>query len=282
MLFFNLISRLPLTVLYFLSDLLYLLIFRIVKYRKKIVYSNLKNSFPDLSEPEIQKIQKTFYKHLCDLIFESLKLLTISEENLLKRVRIKNIDLPVSQISKGNTIIVACGHTGNWEWLLQASVLQTPYPADAVYKPLSSKFFDKLMLTIRSRFGASPLPMKEVPRSIVRKKDIARGIAMVADQTPPKAEIQYWNTFMHQDTAWFVGIEKIARMAELPVYYVGMNKISRGHYEIYFEEIALPPYDKNQPGNPIIEELSRKLEANIRNQPAYWLWSHRRWKHKKD
>lgn len=282
MFFFKLLAKLPFPVLYAISDFIFLISYHVIGYRKKVVLDNLKKSFPGFSESELKATQKAFHRHLCDLIVESIKLLTISEKQILERVKIKNIELPLSQIQNNQTIIVACGHTGNWEWLLQVCSIASRCPIDAVYKPLSSRFFDNLMIKIRSRFGATPLPMNDVPRSLVKKKTMVRGIAMVADQTPPKSEIQFWNTFLNQETPWYVGTEKIAIMADLPVYFVGMNKIARGRYEIYFEEIAKPPYDKKDVSYSMIEKLSEKIEENIKNQPPYWLWSHRRWKHKKN
>ncbi len=280
MLLFRLISRLPFPILYCISGILYIISYKIIGYRKRIVFQNLRNSFPQKTTEEINKIADTFYLHLCDLIVETIKLLSISEKEFKRRVRISNIDLPLQYISQKQSIIVLTGHTGNWEWLLQACQLHSPMPIDAVYKPLSNRFFDRLMLAIRTRFDARLIPMKDVARSVVRRKNDLWSIAMVADQTPLKTEIQFVNTFLNQRTPWFVGAEKIARLARVPVFYVGMKKFKRGYYEVYFEKLGEATNIAEEDTFPIIQAFSEKLEKNIEDFPEYWLWSHRRWKHK--
>lgn len=276
MLIFRLISLLPFRVLYSLSGILYIIGYRIIGYRKRVVFQNLKKSFPKKTDDEVKKIADDFYRHLCDLIVETIKLLSISEHEFRERVRMNNIDLPLLYINQKQSIIALTGHTGNWEWLLQACQLHSPMPIDAVYKPLSNRFFDRLMLAIRTRFNARLLPMQDVARSVIRRKNDLWSIAMVADQTPLKTEIQFVNTFLNQRTPWFVGAEKIARLAKVPVFYVGMKKFKRGHYEVYFEKIG----ENSEEGSfPIIQTFSEHLEKNIHDFPAYWLWSHRRWKH---
>lgn len=280
MLLFRFISLLPFSMLYGISTVLYFVFYKGFGYRKKVVFENLKNSFPNHSQEELNILADGFYSQLCDLIVESIKLLTIKESELRKRLRIKNIDLPIQYLNNNQPIIVLTGHTCNWEWLLQACQLYSPVPIGAVYKPLSSKFFDKLMLKIRSRFGANLIPMKEVPRFVIKNKKNIWAMAMVADQTPLKSEIQFVNTFLNQRTPWFVGAEKIANMASAQVLYVGMNKISRGNYEVYFETIENPKNNNTDSNQfPIINSFAESLERNITQNPSNWLWSHRRWKH---
>lgn len=279
MFFFKALSLLPLPVLYILSDLLYIFAGLVFKYRRKVILENLKKSFPDKTEKELKKITLQFYRNLTDLIVETVKVLSLSEEELKKRVKPVN-DIPARFLKEGQPVIVLAGHLCNWEWLLSACMVHYGYPIDAVYKPLNSKFSDKLMLKIRSKFGASPLPMKDVLRDQVKKKNIPHGLAMVADQTPQKHEIQFWTTFLNQDTPFYVGADKIGKMMNMPVFFVGMKRIRRGYYEIYFKEIALPPYSGEE--FQIAAKYAESLEEEIRKQPANWLWSHRRWKHKKD
>jgi KDO2-lipid IV(A) lauroyltransferase len=280
MLFFRFLSILPFPILYGFSTLLYFIFYKCFGYRKKVVFQNLQNSFPTYTQKELDKIAQGFYRQLCDLIVESIKLLSIKEDVLRKRLTIKNIDLPIQYLNNNKPIIVLTGHTGNWEWLLQACQLYSPIPVAAVYKPLSNTFFDKLMLKIRTRFGANLVPMKDVPRFAVKNKNKIWALAMVADQTPLKSEIQFINTFLNQRTPWFVGAEKIADMTSAQTLYVGMNKIKRGHYEVYFEVIDNPDNkDKNSGYFPVIDAFSKQLENNISQNPSSWLWSHRRWKH---
>lgn len=279
MFFFKFISRLPFPVLYFISGVLYFVTYKLLGYRKKVVFNNLRNSFPEKSEKEIKVIADGFYLHLCDLVVESIKLLTISQNDIQKRLTIKGIDEPLKYLENGQSIITLTGHTGNWEWLLQACQLSSPFKAQAVYKPLSSPFFDNLMLKIRTRFGAQLLPMTKVPRFVLGNKNETWVLAMVADQTPLKSEIQFVNTFLNQRTPWFVGGEKIAQLAETPVFYVGMNKLKRGFYEVFFEKIS-DKAQKEKDHYPVIDSFSKRLEQNIHQNPSFWLWSHRRWKHK--
>ena len=280
MLFLKVLSKLPLPILYLLSDFLYLLTCHIFKYRMKLIKGNLRTAFPEKTEQEINLITRTFYRNLCDLLVEILKTLSLSEKELSARVQITNIELPLQYLLDGRSIIVLSGHLCNWEWLLSACMIRGKFPIDAVYKPLSSKFSDKLMLKIRSRFGASPIPMNDTLREQVKKKNIPHTLAMVADQTPLKNEIQHWTKFFNQDTPYYVGADKIGKMLGMPVLFAGMKKVKRGYYEIHFRKIAEAPYQGE--GFPVTDQFNKILEEEIRKEPASWLWSHRRWKHKKE
>lgn len=280
MLLLKLLSLLPLPLLYILADLLYFLSYHVFKYRKKVITENLKKAFPEKDEVEIDMITKKFYKNLTDIVVEIIKVLSLKKEELDKRVSATNIDLPLSYLSQNQSIIVLAGHQCNWEWLLSACMIKGKHPIDAVYKPLSSKFSDNLMLSIRSKFGAKPIPMKDTLREQIKKKNIVHSLAMVADQSPLKNEIQYWTSFFNQDTPYYVGSDKIARLLNLPVFFVGMKRIKRGYYEISFTQIGSPPYLEGE--FDITENYNQKLEEEIRKHPENWLWSHRRWKHQKE
>lgn len=279
MFFLKLLSLLPLRILYLKSDFLIFLASKIFKYRKKVIYENLKKSFPEKSEEEIKTITQQFYRNLADILVEILKVLSLSEKELAKRVRILNPELPKKYLDKNQPIIVLAGHLCNWEWLLSACMVHFKYPIDGVYKPLNSPFSEKLMCKIRSKFGANPLPMKNTLREQVKKKNEAHTLAMVADQTPVKNEIQFWTTFLNQETPFYVGADKIGRMLNMPVLFVGMRRVKRGYYEVWFEEIANTPFPEGE--FSITEKYSQILETEIRKQPANWLWSHRRWKHRR-
>jgi KDO2-lipid IV(A) lauroyltransferase len=279
MFFLKFLSLLPLSFLYLLSDILIFFASKVFRYRKKVILQNLRKSFPEKSEKELQEICSGFYKNLSDILVEILSLLSLSSKGLGKRVKIVNPALPESFLSKNQPIIVLAGHLCNWEWLLSGCMVHFKYPIDAVYKPLSSDFSEKLMCRIRSRFGANPLPMKNTLREQVRKKNEAHTLAMVADQTPLKNEIQFWTNFLNQDTPFYVGADKIGKMLHMPVLFVGMRRIKRGYYEVWFEEIARPPFAEGE--FSITETYAKVLEREIRKQPANWLWSHRRWKHQR-
>ncbi|ABG58355.1 lysophospholipid acyltransferase family protein [Cytophaga hutchinsonii] len=271
------ISKLPFSLLYMLSSTVAFLLQYIVRYRAKVIYRNLKNSFPEKSEAEIKQITKDFYLNLTDVSFESLKLVSISKEELEKRVRITNIDVPMSTLDNGQSHLGLTSHLCNWEWLLQICAVQSKYPIDAVYKPLHNKKMDTFVYNLRARFGAHPVAMKDTLRELIKNRKTVRSMAMVADQTPPHSEIQHWATFLNQYTPFYVGGDKIGGAMQMPVLFVSMKRIKRGYYEVTFEILKNIPIAKE--GHEITERYINRLEACIKEQPANWLWSHKRWKH---
>lgn len=286
MLLIRLFSLLPFWVLYRVADFLGWMAFRVIGYRKGVVTDNIQRSFPEKSDQEVRKIVRRFYRNLGDIIVESLKILGLSEKQLQKRVSYKNYDILEERLKKGKSVIVMTPHSGNWEWLLLACsylLVKSGFGVDAVYKPLSSKFFDRLMIKIRSKFGADPTPMNQVLRNIIKHKNEARVIAMVADQRPLPHESNYWTSFLHRETPFFVGSERIARKVKFPVVYTSIRRIKRGYYEVSFQELADPPYSPTVSSEEhlIIKKFARLVEADIRSYPDQWLWSHKRWKHQR-
>ncbi|HEY8401032.1 MAG TPA: lysophospholipid acyltransferase family protein [Cytophagaceae bacterium] len=279
MFFLKLISRLPLPVLYFICDFVRIVLFYLLKYRVRVVRSNLNNAFPEKSPAEIEKIIQKFYRNLSDIIAESIKCISIRKEDLEKRISFESEEIPLSYLDNGRTILVLTGHLCNWEWLLLACSIRYNYPIDAIYKPLHNPKWEELFYKTRSKFGAKPIAMKDTLREMVRRKDIVRGIAMVADQTPPHGEIQYWTNFLNQNTPFFVGADKMAKKGNFPVIFAGMKRTGRGKYTIYFKEIARPPYEGEEEFS-LIKKYAETLEESIREAPENWLWSHKRWKHK--
>ncbi|MCU0438031.1 MAG: lysophospholipid acyltransferase family protein [Raineya sp.] len=276
---FKLLSYLPLSVLYLLADFLYFLAFYIIGYRKKVVWQNLKNSFPEKTDEELKRIQKDFYRHLAEVFIETLKILSISKKELEKRFVVKNIDLLTNRLNEGKTVLVLTAHLFNWEWLSLITSLKQPYSVHFVYQELSSKFFDKLMLKIRTHFGGQPLKMQNILKDVLQKNNEARIVALLADQSPAGNEKDHWTNFLNQDTAFFAGVEKIATKLQLPVVFGGATRLKRGYYELYFEEIYHP---QEKSDNKITENYVRLLEAQIQKTPANWLWSHKRWKKKRN
>jgi KDO2-lipid IV(A) lauroyltransferase len=276
MFFFILLSKIPLRLFHVCADVLFFIMYYFPSYRKKIVLENLRNSFPRKSENEITAIAKGFYKNLADLTIETLKIPSINKEEIKKRVTIKNIEAVHDELKKGNSVIVLTGHQCNWEWLLIASSIHCEFPIDAVYKPMQIQLLDTLFYNMRSRFGARPLPMKDVYRSIIKHKNEARVLAMVADQTPAHSEIQYLTTFLNQQTGFFVGADKIAKSTGYPVFFLEMTRPKRGFYSAEFQKII--PKENSSFG--IIESYSTLLEISIHKNPSDWLWTHKRWKYK--
>ena len=281
MLFFKYLSKLPFFVLYGISDFAYFIIYQIVGYRKNVVIENLQNSFPEKSELEIKHIAKDFYRHIADLFIEFLKGYAISKDEINERVKVMNLNVIKNYTDKNQSVIIVTGHISNWEWLLHPLNL-SGIPMDIVYQKLSSPFFDKLTLFIRSRFTITPLiEKKDTLRRTIDRKDITRALVLGSDQSPQNWKSAYWTTFLNQDSGFFTGTERIAGKYNYPVFFSEMRKVKRGFYEIEFTEIAKPTEFQNLPMGEITERFVRILDKSIHKYPSDYLWSHRRWKHKR-
>jgi KDO2-lipid IV(A) lauroyltransferase len=274
------ISLLPLKVLYFLSDILYLLIYYVVGYRKKVVLQNLRNSFPEKSEKEIQVIAKKFFRYFSDILVETVKLITISKKELTGRIKYSNPEVLYDLYDKKKQVIVVLGHYGNWEWLLGVTTA-TPYHSMSVYKPLTNKFLEDKITKIRSRYGSDLVPMRNTIRVMlqyVRDNKLTIS-AFIADQRPFHTDIHYWIKFLNQETPVLLGAEKIARQINAAVVFMSINRFKRGYYNINIEKLT-----ENAAETPLYEitdGFMRELEKNIIEKPQYWLWTHKRWKYKK-
>lgn len=278
--FIYLVSILPFPVFYLVSDFFFLILYYVLGYRKKVVYTNLKNSFPEKSHVELKKIEKQFYGYLCDMFLETFKTLTISKEEAVKRCAFtkQTTDIFNKLNEEKKSCIIVMGHYGNWEWAGNAFSLMCKQQLYVIYHPLSSKQFGDLMYKTRTRFGTKLYAMKDTMREMIKNRHEINATAFIADQTPPP-EGAYWTTFMHQDTPVFVGTEKIAQKLNFPVVYVTVSRIKRGYYEVNSEILVSEP--KNTKEGEISEMHTKKLESDINKQPEIWLWSHRRWKHKR-
>lgn len=278
--FLYLISILPFPLFYMVSDGIYVLLYRIIGYRKKVVYENLKNSFPEKTHEELKKIEKQFYHYLVDLFLETLKTLTISKEEAIKRCKLnpKAIALFNDLCAQKQSCILVMGHFGNWEWAGNTFSLINKQQLYVIYHPLTNKHFDKLMYDMRTRFGSKLYAMKDTMRGMISNRNEINATAFIADQTP-SPENAYWTTFLNQDTPVFWGTEKIAQKLNYQVVYVTINRVKRGYYEVNAEILVNEP--KNTKEGEISELHTRQLEKDIKAQPEIWLWSHRRWKHKR-
>jgi KDO2-lipid IV(A) lauroyltransferase len=277
---FYLLSLIPLPVLFILSDLSYLILFYFVGYRKKIVLNNLSNAFPQKQLKELKQIQKSFYRHFCDLIFESIKNLTISRRSIKRRLRIKNPDLIRSYYAEKKSIILYLGHYGNWEWLAALSLL-VPHQMVAFYQPLSNTLFDKLIKTSRQRFGLVAVKSSQGYKALAdfANQNILTFTLALGDQSPPAQSNKHWVTFLNQETAFLTGVDRIAKKMDMVVLFPHFSKISRGYYEIKFEVIQ--DQMKDIESYQIIDKYAKQLESAIIKNPELWLWSHRRWKLKR-
>ncbi len=273
------ISHLPFRVLYVISDGLYFMIYRVIGYRKKVVLQNIARSFPDKTAAEHLQIVRNFYRHFCDLVVESLKVFTISQAEVNERMKVMNPDFMDRFYDQGKNVIVAGGHYNNWELFAVAIDAPLKHKAVAIYKPLTSMFFDKKMRESRSKYGLEMISTKKVEEEFKRENAELRTIIFGIDQSPKSAKRSYWSTFLNQDTAMLFGAEKYAKEYNLPVVYARINKISRGHYTTEFVEAIEDP--TNTSYGEITKRMNDLLEKDILRQPEYWLWSHKRWKHKR-
>jgi len=274
----RLISKLPLGVLYVISDVIFVITFYVLRYRRTVVMSNLENSFPQTNKKELKKIERQFYRNLCDYAAETLRLLSISPEELKLRVVFTNPDVIKEFTGKNQSVLNLASHQFNWEWLLAGGSLHLPAPVDFVYLPQKSKLADAFALAIRTRFGAHAIPRETVGREALRRKDIIRFTAIVADQYPGHFNHRkYWATFLGQRTAFFYGISQLAMLQNAGTYFSKVEKTSRGRYKVTLVKLGTPPYTEES-SLKIIDRYIEESEKMIHEQPEGWLWSHKRWK----
>ena len=275
------VSFLPLPVMYLMTDVLFVVLFYGVHYRRKVVDMNLRNSFPEKSEEERKRIARKYYRHWCDTFAEFYKLWHISEDEIKRRCVMVNVDVPHRYFEQGRSVIAFSGHYGNWEMMYSYKLWEKNVELVPIYKPIHNKVFDRMTCKIRSRFGATPLAKADTLRVMLRNQQEGK-ITMtgfIGDQTPNRRSLHFWTRFLNQDTAVLEGTERIARKLNQPVVFVNMRKVKRGHYHAEFYDLCSDPQSLE------LGELTRMhirmLERFIREEPAYWLWSHRRWKHKR-
>jgi Kdo2-lipid IVA lauroyltransferase/acyltransferase len=274
------ITLLPLRVLYLFSDVIFLIIYYFPSYRREVVFSNLKNSFPEKNEDELRRIERKFYRHLADMFVEVLKITHMSKEQLKKRFKLNNIQLLERLYDQKRDIVAILGHYNNWEWLTILSA-NTSYKTVSIYKPLKNKRFNDLINKYRSKFGMVLTPMSSIVREIIndRKNNINTLTAFLSDQIPAKTDIKYWTRFLNQDTGVYTGAEKIACKYDMAVLFFHIEKVKRGYYHLNIE--LLFEHTSDLPEHMVTDTHVRRLEEIIQMNPEYWIWSHRRWKHKR-
>ncbi|MEW4982343.1 MAG: lysophospholipid acyltransferase family protein [Cycloclasticus sp.] len=276
---YPLLGKLPLCVLHALAYPVYILGYYFVEKKRNVIFSNLQNSFPKMSKEELQQLAKLNFKHLAYVIIEAIKTGTLTENQIRQRVTLRNPELLEKFASNNQSVLMLAAHHCNWEWMLAGCSLQLSFPIDVVYKPLHDRVVDEHMKISRSRFNARPIANKNALIEIMQRRKEVRGFAMVADQSPVRKEEKYWTQFLNQDSAFAVGAQKIAQLTKYPVIFVGMKRLSLGHYEVYFEELGQAPYEKE--GYGITEKYARATEKMILDAPEDWMWSNRKWKRKR-
>jgi KDO2-lipid IV(A) lauroyltransferase len=278
--FIYLLAIVPFPLLYFLSDGVYILLYHVLRYRRKIVRQNLTNSFPEKQQKEIGEIERRFYRYFCDLFLETFKTLTISKDNMVRHCKFEPETLSIfNQLAAENqSFMVVMGHFGNWEWGGNTFSICCKHQLYVIYHPLSNKYFNGLVYRMRTRFGTRLIPMKDTLREMLKNRNELNATAFIADQSP-LPDRAYWMNFMNQDTPVFLGIEKIALKIRYPIVYITIRRVKRGYYSVFAEKIELTL--GLQETGTITEIHTRRLEADIRSQPENWLWTHRRWKHER-
>lgn len=278
-----LVSFLPLRILYVFSDILYYLLYYLVGYRRKVVAENLRRSFPEKTKEERERIEKKFYRNLCDVFVELYKPWHMTEAEMKRRCVFKNTELLQHYYAQGRSVIGVLGHYGNWEWMASYSLwMGREVDFYTLYKPMHNKVLDKMMIRIRSHFGAKPVPRNDILRVIVKNRQEGRLFlaGFIGDQTPNVHNLNFWMDFLNQDTPVLLGTEKIATKFNLPVISLYMRKIRRGYYEVEFTDLCSEP-KRLAPGE-LTRMHTRMLEQQIREAPEHWLWSHKRWKHRRE
>lgn len=282
--FWYLLSLLPLRVLYFISDVLFVPLFYGLKYRRDIVHRNIAGSFPEKTEEEILKIEKEFYHFFCDYVVETIKLFSMSKKQMMKRMTFSGLDEVRAELDKAGKkcCFVCLGHYCNWEYVASLQYWFPEIHCGQIYHPLYNKAFDKLFLRLRGQLGGESIPMKETLRRLVT---LSRGekkvmIGFISDQAPGWEGMSHWTKFLNRDTAFFQGTERIGRRLDAAVYYLKVTRVKRGYYHASFELLTLHPAEL--PEYRLTDMYSEHLEQQIKEAPAYWLWSHNRWKRTKE
>lgn len=288
-----LLSLLPFWLHRGFANCLYFLVYYLFGYRKAVILGNLKQAFPEKSPKEIEKISKDFYLHLCDLMTESIKGVSMNQIDFQKHYKVLNWDILFDEHKKGNSVILISPHTGNWEWVFSL-VDRLVHPVFdnvfAIYQPLQNPYFNDYVLETRQRYGAQLIPMRETYKYILEAHKTNKQVVswFAADQSP-SPENAYWTTFLHQDTAFHAGYARIATQTNQTIMFLDIKKVKRN-----FFELTLIPIDYKSVGNAenegnpqkqqdfIVENFARLTEKRINENPAYWLWSHKRWKHKRN
>lgn len=273
------LSRLPFWSLYLISDGLYFIIYRALGYRKKVVRTNLERSLPHLDQSELRRTERLFYRHLSDIVVESIKGFTISEAEVIKRMKINNPEVVDQFYDLGKRVVLVGGHYGNWELFAFVIDQHIKHKAVALYTPLRNTFMNDKITRSRSKFGLHMLSIHEIRKNLASNQEELTATIFGSDQSPGKKQRAYWLRFLNQETAVQFGAEKFSVEYEMPVIYGEIRKLKRGYFEVNFKLICDDP--SKVPYGYITQEHTKLLENVILEKPEYWLWSHKRWKRKR-
>ncbi len=278
------LARLPFGLLYCISDFIFLLLFYVVRYRRKVALKNISDSFPEKDEKEQKKILRQFYRNFADYFVETIKLGHISDEEMKRRMEFVGVEEIDKAFDRGRSVAIYFSHCGNWEWAPSISLWARHKPSDKlvfsqVYRPLKNEWFDQYFLKLRSRFGSVSFDKKMVFRDLLKLKrdNILSITGFMSDQKPSHGDVGHIMMFLNHPTAIITGTETLARRLDMAVFYWDVDKPSRGHYRLTVKPIADHPGE--MPMYSITDRYGRMLEETIRRNPAIWLWTHKRWKH---
>lgn len=270
------LSKLPLSVLYKLSDFMYLVLYRGLGYRTKVVFGNLRNSFPEKSEAEIKAIGDEFYRFFCDQLVETIRLFSMSKAELYERCKMNNMEVFHRHFAEGRSVIISGGHYNNWELAAMGICAQIPHEGVALYHPLKNQFLNQKLQDSRSRFGLEMVPTRDSRTFFAENKDRLIGTIFGTDQAPSNPRNAYWTMFLNQETPVFWGAERFAKQYDWPVLFMKVNRVGRGYFTVDTLTVCADPVPTAE--CEISEAHTRILEEMIREKPDYWLWTHRRWK----
>ncbi len=273
-----LISLLPHWILYGISDFAYLLLYHVFAYRRKVVNENLRNSFPEKTPAEIKKIERKFFRHLTDVMIETIKEFSISNKAIKKRFKFTNPELFQEHYDNKKSVMMTMGHYNNWEYGV-TTPLWVPQECWAVYGKIENPIMDKYLVRTRERFGFTLYPMEQTYDIMLKHQQGDKLYMFMADQSPHHAKIKYWIPFLNQETPVHIGAEKLSKMLDLAVVFIDIQRVKRGYYEITAQTLFENPKETDE--HEITDKYFKVLEEVIRKNPENWLWSHKRWKYKR-
>jgi Kdo2-lipid IVA lauroyltransferase/acyltransferase len=273
------LAALPLGWLYALGSFLAFLAYRVTPYRPHVVRENLSIAFPEVDEDGRRLIAREYYHGFAQVLMEIVKSAALTRGDVSRHVTLRDLEPVRACFAQGQPVVVLAAHQCNWEWMLLALSVDLGVPVDAAYKPLVDSWAEREMLKVRTRFGARMVPAQDLLADIIKRGRSVRAIALLADQEPKSSEHKHWVRFLNRDSAFFVGPEEICRVTGFPSFFMAMRRVSRGHYEITFEPFTAAG-EKLPPG-AFTERYAQRVEAQIREAPADWPWSHKRWRLKR-
>lgn len=266
--------------MYLLSDILYLIVYHLVRYRRRVTRENLAACFPDKTQKQRNVLQRQYYRYMCDLLVEGAYNLYATPPAIKRRYRITNRQLVDRYYEQGQTVVLMSAHYGNWEYMVSSLNMQLLHHGIGVGKPLHDKLTAQFITRRRTRYGTQVVDHTDVRQHVAffQRHHVPCALMMLSDQSPSNPHKSYWTSFLGRDTAFLYGAENFARKYNYPVLYYVVHRVRRGYYEITFSPLCENPAEV--PQYTIVERYVRRLEQDILADPRYWLWSHRRWKHK--